>query len=261
MKKRPYILLTNDDGIKAPGLKHLWRGLSQIADLSIVAPAVEQSGAGVGITTRTPIHIEEVEWSEETLAWSVTGTPADCVKMAVSVLLERVPDLIVSGINRGSNAGRNVLFSGTVGGAIEGVLRGIPGIAVSSSDLIQPNFEVAEKHVAKIVQYLLEAPLQAGTLLNVNFPSGFPDVKGFRFARQGRGYWVESPDARQHPHGSTYYWLGGRHAEFEEEADSDTALLLQGYATAVPVHVNELTDHLMLKQHKEGFEKYFTSFE
>jgi 5'-nucleotidase len=255
--KKPKILLTNDDGIKAPGLKHLWRGLRAFADIYIVAPSKEQSGAGLAITTMEPIHIEEFDWAEGTPAWSVTGTPADCVKMGVSIILKEAPDLVVSGINRGSNAGRNLLYSGTVGGAIEAVMRGIPGIAISSVDLYEPNFELAEKYITQLIQYVLESPLPAGALLNVNFPSKFTDIKGFRFARQGRGYWMEHPDARQHPHGATYYWLGGKIANFEEEHDSDIALLFQGYATAVPVQVGELTDHGLLQERKANFENYF----
>ena len=261
MKQRPRILLTNDDGIRAPGLKHLWSGLKDYADLYVVAPLIEQSAVGLGITIRAPLHIEEAEWFGHTPAWSVTGTPADCVKMALSVLLPSPPDLIISGINRGSNAGRNLLYSGTVGGVIEGVLRGIPGIAVSSVDMQKPNYEIAEKHLMKFAQYMLETPLPQGTLLNVNFPSTLPGVKGIRFARQGKGYWMEAPDKRCHPFGAAYYWLGAKHADFEEEVDSDMALLAQGYAAAVPVHVGELTDHAHLHASRDNFDKFFYSEE
>lgn len=257
MNKRPRILITNDDGIHAEGLKHLFGGLQEHADIFIVAPAAEQSGVGLGITTRAPLYIEKVDWPEQIPAWSVTGTPADCVKMALSVLLDAPPDLIVSGINRGSNAGRNLLYSGTIGGVIEGVLRGIPGIAFSCTSLTYPNFAVAEKHVHQIVRYVLETPLSEGSFLNVNFPSELPQLKGVRLARQGRSYWMEAPDKRHTPHGAPYYWIGSRYASFEEEKDSDMALLLEGYATAVPVHVGELTDHTLLQSRKDHFEKYF----
>ena len=126
MSKNFRILIINDDGIHAPGLIHLWKALVDLADVTIIAPAIEQSGVGLGITLRSPLHIESVAWNKGTPAWKISGTPADCVKMALSVILKTPPDLIVSGINRGSNSGRNVLYSGTVGGVIEGVLRNIP---------------------------------------------------------------------------------------------------------------------------------------
>src|SRR5574338_1188667 len=140
MNKKSHILITNDDGIKAPGIQHLWSALKDFATISIVAPKTEQSGVGLGITIRSALHIEEFAWEELDSCWSVTGTPADCVKMALSVLLPSPPDLIVSGINRGTNAGRTVLYSGTIGGVIEGILRGIPGIAFSSFDMANTEY-------------------------------------------------------------------------------------------------------------------------
>lgn len=253
----PRILLTNDDGIHAPGLRFLWEALKDFAELTIVAPAKEQSGVGLCTTMRKPLQIEKMDWRDG-FAWSVTGTPVDCVKMAVSVILKEQPDLIVSGINRGSNAGRNVLYSGTVGGVIEGVLRNIPGVAVSSVELVNPDYSIAARHIGKIVQHVLKVPLPSGTFLNVNFPSRCDEeIKGLRLARQGKGYWMEDPDARLHPEGATYFWLGGKLVSFEEERDSDVALLQEGYATAVPVHVGELTDLQQLKTYKDAFEKIF----
>ena len=255
---RPHLLLTNDDGINAPGLTTLWRALhkANFADISIVAPAVERSGAGVSITWDRPIHIQEVEWAESVPAWSVDGTPADCVKLGARLLLKRPPDLIVSGINAGSNAGRNVLHSGTIGAVIEGLFRGIPGIALSCEHGQDPNFHVAEKYVAACVQYVLKHPLPEGSLLNVNFPH-VEKVKGFKLTRQAKGRWGDDPRLHKtHAKGSTY-WLGGKPQELPEREDCDIALMREGYVAAVPIHVHELTDRKELEARQESFEEYF----
>lgn len=258
MNRKPRILIVNDDGIQAPGLKHLWRAVREIGDVSIIAPATEKSGVGLSITIYSPLHIEQVEWEENTPAWKVTGTPADCVRLGTSIILDEKPDLIVSGINKGSNSGRTALFSGTVGGVIEGSLRDIPGVAFSCESFDNPDYGATHSHIRKIVNHLLDHPMPHGTVLNVNFPHQ-PEFKGFKLARQGRGYWIESPDARQHPDGYTYYWLGGQWGHHDEEEESDVALLSQGYVTAVPIYINELTDHHFLKMRKQHFEGLFSS--
>lgn len=254
---RPRILLTNDDGIFAEGMKNLYLSLKDKADVTIVAPLSEQSGVGVGISLRKPLQIQKIEWLDDANAYAVNGTPADCVKMAISVLLESKPDLIVSGINKGSNAGRNLLYSGTVGGVIEGILRDIPGLAVSCVDFFNPNFQLARNTVGIFVDYLLENPLPRGTLLNVNIPSLSRPLKGIRFARQGRGYWIEDPSKRVHPDGYSYYWLGGKHPDHIEEEDSDVALLDEGYITAVPAYVDELTHHREFMLRKDKFNEIY----
>src|SRR3989338_2220579 len=135
---RPFLLITNDDGISAPGIKHLWQAVHEFADVAIVAPHVEKSGCGLSITWAKPLRIQPFVWDGDTPAWSVNGTPADCVKMACSVILEKRPQMVLSGVNRGSNAGRTVLYSGTIGGVIEGAYKNIPGIAFSFSDMNMP---------------------------------------------------------------------------------------------------------------------------
>lgn len=260
MTKRPFLLLTNDDGIYAPGLRHLWEAVHPFADLAIVAPANEKSGAGLSITWTKPLVIHSIPWEKKTLAWSVNGTPADCVKMGLSVLLPRKPDMIISGANRGSNAGKTVLYSGTVGGVIEGILKGIPGIAFSFSDYEVPPLEVTTDYIYPLIQYFLQNPLATGSLLNVNFPFNAKDgMKGLKLARQGQGYWREAPDKRTHPEGMPYYWLGGKWTPHHaEEADSDVAWLEQGYVAAVPIHVGELTDRDSLSKHKASLEQHFS---
>ncbi|MBS0605441.1 MAG: 5'/3'-nucleotidase SurE [Parachlamydiales bacterium] len=257
MANKPRILLTNDDGISAPGLKHLWQALSDIADLSIIAPATEKSGVGLSITIREPLQIQSVDWEKGTPAWKVNGTPADCVRLGLSVILKDRPDLIVSGINRGANSGRNVLYSGTIGGVIEGTLRNVPGIALSCADFENPDYNLTRPHIAPLVQHILAHPLPKGTLLNVNFPLT-PTIKGVKMARQGKGYWIENPLERLHPEGHSYYWLGGKWHEHEEHEESDVFLLNEGYAAAVPIHVDEMTDFELLKARKEHFDSHFS---
>lgn len=254
--KRPFILITNDDGINALGIKHLWQALKNHAELVIIAPNAEQSSVGLSVTLRTPLLIDKIGWPENTPAWSVTGTPADCVKMALSVILQSKPDLVVAGINRGTNAGRSVLYSGTVAGAIESVLHDIPAIAFSCYDYEKPDYEAAELYIPKIVDYVLNHSLPTGTLLNVNFPSQIHPIQGIKMTRQGKSYWAENPDQRSHPsEGNFYYWLGAKYREYEEEADGDVSLLNKGYITAVPVHIAELTDHGHLRECREHFER------
>lgn len=255
MSNKPRILIINDDGIEAQGIKHLWASLVDVAQVAIIAPAIEQSGVGMCTTQRKPLHVQIVNWEKNTPAWKITGTPADCVKMALSVILEDTPDLIVSGINRGTNSGRNVLYSGTVGGVIEGILRGVPGIAFSCVNYNQPNYEDAARYVLPVVRYVMDNPLPLGTFLNVNIPDS---VKGIKLARQGMGYWTDSPDERLHPEGRPYYWLGGKWCDHAEHHESDVHLLKEGYLTAVPINVNELTDHHLFNSRKSHFEGMFT---
>ena len=257
MEQKPKILITNDDGITADGIWHLWNALKGKADISIVAPAVQKSGVGLALTLHKPITINPVKWEGSTPAWKVTGTPADCVRFALRIVLKEKPDLIVSGINHGSNAGRNVLYSGTMGGVIEGALRKIPGIAFSSTEFDQPHFDRIEPYIFPIVAHILEHPLSEGTVLNVNFPSQFEMFKGIKLARQGKGLWVEEPDERLHPDGDTYFWHGGTWAHHDEHEESDVALLNEGYISAVPIHVEELTDHRFFDERKAHFDSHF----
>jgi 5'-nucleotidase len=256
---RPFLLITNDDGIHAPGIRHLFEAVREYADVAIVAPHSERSGSGLGITWTKPLHIHPVAWEGADKAWSVTGTPADCVKMGLAVLLERTPDMIISGVNRGSNAGRTVLYSGTVGGVIEGALKGIPGIAFSFCDFEAPPLSATKKYIFPLIRHFLDNPLPKGTLLNVNFPyNAKVEIKGLRMAKQGRSYWQESPDRRIHPEGLPYYWLGGAWGGVEEEIDSDVALIDQGYIAAVPIQISELTCQKTFDKYKDFSEKNFT---
>lgn len=259
MKKRPKVILCNDDGIQAPGLKCLWQTLhdADIADLFIIAPVSEKSGSAVSLTWNRPILIQKVSWPENALAWSIDGTPADCIKIASKVLLDSPIDFVLSGINAGSNAGRNVLYSGTVGAVIEGVLRGIPGIALSCESGTDPNYHVAQKYIPSLLEYLIDHPLPAGCLLNVNFPASVTDeVKGFKLTCQGKGRWADDPVFHNETKKGPTYWLGGKPETLIENHDSDIALLKEGYMTAVPIFVHELTHHQELLKRRSSFESY-----
>jgi len=253
---KPFLLITNDDGIHAPGIKHLWQSVREFFDVAIVAPQTEKSGCGLSITWKKPLHIHTVEWEGNTPAWTLTGTPADCVKIALSGLLDRKPDMIISGVNSGSNAGRTVLYSGTVGGVIEGTLKGIPGIAFSFCDMETPPVAATKPFIVPIIRHFLKNPLPAGTLLNVTFPLNCKNgTKGFRMAKQGKSYWREAPDRRIHPEGAPYYWLGGAWGSVDEDPASDVALADQGYVVAAPIHIAELTCAATLKKHQSLTEK------
>lgn len=254
---KPKILLTNDDGIHAPGLRALYEALAPLADLWIVAPEVEQSGVGLSISLHKPLTIHAVKWEGEAVAMKVNGTPADCVRMALNLVLNEPPDLIVSGINRGSNAGRNMLYSGTVGGVIEGALRGVQGVAFSCEGWFDlPNYGETTPFVRAIVKYVLDSPLPQGNFLNVNFPCN--GIKGVKLASQGRSYFKEGLQKGTHPTGGAYYWTGYCAVDEEEAEESDISWLKKGYAAAVPIHIDEITDHAYLNEKKGAFEELFS---
>lgn len=251
---KPKILITNDDGLYAPGIKALWEAITPIADVMVVAPSDNVSGAGVSITINNPLRMEEVEWKSGVKAWKVSGKPADCIKLGLNAFLPQKPDLILSGINRGSNSGRTVFYSGTVGGVIEGALRGVPGIAFSYEKYEKPDFNHLKRYIVSIIEHTLKHPLPSGTILNVNFPD--QPFKGIRLAQQGLGYMNDDPAKRIHPtEGTPYYWLGEKWEHHDEPHDSDVVLLADGYVTAVPIRVQELTHHSHIHEHRSLFEQ------
>lgn len=259
--KRPHILVTNDDGIHAKGIKHLWNALKHHADVTVVAPASEQSAVGLSTTIRNPLRIDAVDWDGgHERVWCVTGTPADCVKLAFKTILKNAPDFVFSGINRGANAGRNILYSGTVAATIESVMQNVPAVAFSCNDYhIDPNYDYAASFAPAILQYILEHPLPSETILNINFPEKkFGTYKGFKMTSQGKQWWAENPDKRIHPgEGSAYYWLGSKLHLDNPADDSDGAWLEQGYVTAVPIHVGNLTHTNHLAEKRAIFESLF----
>jgi 5'/3'-nucleotidase len=251
------ILLVNDDGVAAPGLRHLWEALKDVAEVTIVAPAHEMSGKGVSISMHEPLYLRSYDWPGAN-AYSVNGTPADCVRIALHACYGDAPDFVFSGVNRGSNAGRTVLYSGTVGGAIEASYNGIPAVALSSIDHEEPNYAVAAEQAPVLLKYLQEHPLEQGTILNVNVPS--EECKGIRMARQGMRFWKAQTHERTHPAGHTYFWSWGVPSDCDESEECDTQLLRQGYGTAVPIQVSSLTCQNTYDAHTERFNDFFSSY-
>lgn len=256
--RKPKILITNDDGIDAPGIRHLWKALKGLAEVMVIAPSSERSGSGLSLTTQAPIRVEKVKWEGADYVWAVSGTPVDCVKLGLKVILDFVPDLVVSGINRGSNAGRNTLYSGTVGGAIEAVMQDIPGVAFSCYDHKEPDYASPAVYIPLITQYVLEHSLPPGTMLNVNFPTKAATIKGIKLTRQGKELWSENPRRHEEAGENNSYWIGAKVNRYEEHADSDIAWLLKGYITAVPLQISELTNHAHFETHQTKFDKHFT---
>lgn len=253
MNKRPKVLITNDDGIFAPGIKHLWNAIKDTCEVTIIAPATEKSGVGLCYTLWDPVHAHKVNWEENTHAWKISGTPSDCVRLGINGLLSSPPDIVLSGINKGSNAGRTVLYSGTIGGIIEATMRNVPGIAFSSQNYEEPNFHKFEKYVLPIVQYVLDHPLPQGSFLNVNFPS--EEVKGIKLTRQGMSLYNQTPRLSKHPEGFNYYWMHGEWQDHEECESSDVFALNNGFISAAPIFVKDLTHNEILASRKNHFEK------
>lgn len=263
--KKPRVVICNDDGIDAPGIHHLWSALHNHANVTIVAPAEDQSCKGVGISlpkTRF-IEAEKVHWPEGVEAWKVFGTPADCTKFALQYLLKEAPDFIISGINNGSNAGRNIMYSGTVGAVIQSTFCKVPGIAFSCVyEGGEEKFKKVESYIPAIMKHFLEHPIPKGTLMNVNFPSTESDgVMGFRLAKQGQSYWDVRIGSDASLKGTKRYPMQDGWDIHAEDAESDIHLLAEGYITCVPVHVEDLTDHRHRQAHKSIFDNLNKEFE
>lgn len=244
MSKRPLILVTNDDGITAPGMRTLISVMRNIGDVVVVAPDGPQSGMGHAITVNDTLYIEKVDIDGKQPEYSCSGTPADCVKLAVREILDRTPDICVSGINHGSNSSINVIYSGTMSAALEAGIEGIPAIGFSLLDYNwNANFEHCKPYVETITRQVLEHGLPDGVVLNVNLPNlHTKDIKGIKVCRQARANWVEEFDKRTNPMGRDYYWLAGKFVNMDEGEDTDEWALANGYVSLVPVQF-DLTAH------------------
>jgi 5'-nucleotidase len=239
---KPVILVTNDDGINAPGIRNLVQAMQAFGDVFVVAPDSPQSATGHSITVTRPLRLYEVDVFEGVRSWQCSGTPVDCVKLAVNQVLHRKPDLCVSGINHGSNSAINVIYSGTMSAAMEAAIEGIPSMGFSLlNHSFGANFAPARRIVASVVKNVLAIGLPAGTLLNVNIPDG-PKVKGIRICRQANAKWAERYDERRDPNGRAYYWLAGKWENSDSGDDTDEWALAHGYASVVPVSF-DLTAH------------------
>jgi 5'-nucleotidase len=232
------ILLTNDDGIYAPGLRALHTELKKLGPVSVIAPANEQSAVGHSITLLTPLLVQEVQdANQEFLGWAVEGRPADCVKLAILELLPEKPDLIVSGLNAGSNAGINVLYSGTVAAALEGAFIGITSIAVSL-EYTTPKLDFAKAAVyaREVVEQIMAHRPAAGTLFNVNIPSlDRGPIKGIRAVPQNTMGYLETFDRRKDPRGRTYFWSNPGIDCPDPHPDTDVSCMKENYITVTPL--------------------------
>ncbi len=245
MTKRPLILVTNDDGITAPGIRTLIDVMKTIGDVVVVAPDSPQSAKGHAITVDSTLYVEQVEMdSKSHLEYTCSGTPADCVKLAVREILDRRPDICVSGINHGSNSSINVIYSGTMSAAIEAGIEGIPAVGFSLLNYKWgAKFEACRSFVKQITESVLRHGLRKDVVLNVNIPD-IPekDIKGIKICRQARANWVEQFDKRKNPQGKDYYWLTGKFVNLDGGEDTDEWALENHYVSVVPVQF-DLTAH------------------
>jgi len=257
-KKEPVILITNDDGITAPGIKNLIEAVRDLGKVVVVAPDKPQSGMGHAITIGVPLRLHKVNFFGDIEAYQCTGTPVDCVKLAVDKVLHSKPDICISGINHGANHSINVIYSGTMSAAVEAAIESIPAIGFSLLDYaIDADFTAARKYARIIVEQLLAAPPDKHCVLNVNIPIATVDeIKGIKICRQAYAKYEEDFIERDDPHGRKYYWLTGEFVNFDEGTDTDVWALANKYVSLVPVQF-DLT-HYKQKQQLENDWKIFS---
>jgi 5'-nucleotidase len=249
MEKRPLILLSNDDGFSAPGIRFLIDILRPLGDLVVVAPQSGQSGMSSAITVKIPLDLIRVSEEKGLSIYRSNGTPVDCVKLALDQLFkDRRPDVVFSGINHGTNASVAIHYSGTLGAVIEACLNGIPAVGFSLDDHSEnANFEPARDYLTQIAKQVIKNGLPEGICLNVNVPA-VPILKGIRLCRQARGRWIQEFDMRQHPNGGNYYWLTGNFQNDEPLSDdTDMYAMKEGFISVVPSQI-DLTSYPMLDE-------------
>ncbi|WP_143304856.1 5'/3'-nucleotidase SurE [Chitinophaga vietnamensis] len=255
-KQERLILVTNDDGITAPGIKALIEAVRPLGKVVVVAPDSPQSGKGHAITIGIPLRLNQVELFEDVEAWQCSGTPVDCVKLARDKILHRKPDICVSGINHGANHSINVIYSGTMSAAMEAAIEGIPSVGFSFLEYsFDADFSLPVKVAREVTQRMLESDLPAGTLFNVNIPIvAEKDFRGVKICRQADAKWVEEFDERRDPHGKKYYWLTGEFKNRDTGEDTDVWALENNYASLVPVQF-DLTNYGLKKQLEEEWKE------
>lgn len=263
MKKqnsKPSILVVNDDGITAPGIKNLIDVMMEIGNVVVVAPDGPQSGMGHAITIGKPLRFDAVDLYPGVEMYKCSGTPVDCVKLAVNKIFKgKKPDLCVSGINHGLNNSINVIYSGTMSAAVEGAIENIPSIGFSLDDFShQADFSHCKKFIKTIALQVLEHGLPQATLLNVNFPNG-PDLKGIKICRQANAKWAEEFDERKDPYERPYYWLTGVFQNYDKGEDTDVWALEHGFVSVVPVQFDLTAHHAIPVLNSWNFEVAGTS--
>lgn len=250
-RKKYHILVCNDDGIDAPGIYALVQELKKIGTISVVAPDKQQSAVGHAITMNYPLRVKEFKKDGKFFGYAVQGTPADCVKLATRAILKHKPDLVVSGINHGSNTAISVIYSGTVSAATEGTVLGIPSIAVSLTTYAPPDFHYAAQLARKLSLVVLKKGLPSGTLLNVNVPPlKKKEIKGILVTRQGKAVWNDTFDHRRDPNNREYFWLTGGLENVDTDIEFDEAAIRNQYVSITPLHY-DLTDYKMFESMKK----------
>ncbi|MEI7528541.1 MAG: 5'/3'-nucleotidase SurE [Elusimicrobiota bacterium] len=236
------ILITNDDGIYAEGIYALATALKKLGNVTVVAPDTQRSAVGHAITITDPLRVVPANRNGKFFGYAASGTPADCVKLGIKAIMNKRPDLVVSGINLGGNLGYNILYSGTVSGATEGALLGIPSIAISLNTFVKPDFAAAAAFAVKLAAGMKKRRLPPGTLLNVNLPN-IPraKIKGVRITNQSRTSFNDWFDKRTDPHGQTYYWMTGDFIPKDKDSASDLNAVNAGYISVTPIQF-DLTD-------------------
>lgn len=246
VKKKWTILISNDDGIDAPGIFALVGELKKIGNVIVVAPDEQRSAVGHAITMNYPLRVKKFHKNGKFFGYAVEGTPADSVKIGVQTILDKKPDLLISGINHGSNTAINIIYSGTVSAATEGRILGIPSIAVSLTTYDEPDFRFAGKFTRLLALEILKNGLPEDTLLNVNIPP-FPEreIRGVRITRQGKSRWNDTFDVRRDPNNKEYYWLTGKLDVLDTSEETDYISIQQKYVSITPIHF-DLTDYRAL---------------
>jgi 5'-nucleotidase len=246
--RKLHILVSNDDGIDAPGIFALTQELKKVARVTVVAPDKQQSAVGHAITMNYPLRAIPFRKNNEFFGYAVEGTPADAVKLGVRFLLKQKPDLLLSGINHGSNTAINIIYSGTVSAATEGTILGIPSVAVSLTTYEEADFSFAARLAAKLALVVAKRGLPEGTLLNVNVPA-VPEeqVRGIRLTKQGTSKWDDTFDVRRDPANREYFWLKGRLNVTDTDPTSDQIAVQSGFVSITPIHY-DLTDRRMLEE-------------
>jgi len=246
MKNRPKILVTNDDGIFAPGIYALWEAMQEIGDVTVVAPDTEKSAVGHAITITDPIRVEKIHRKNGFAGFAVKGTPADCVKIAGRSLMTTLPDLVISGINSGANVGSNIIYSGTVSAATEGTIIGIPSIAISLNSIKGGDMVPSQKVAINVATKVIKNGLPGGILLNVNVPNiNEESIKGYRITKQGKLVFKDRFEKREDPRGKFYYWMKGEIIN-DTNGDTDGFALQNDFISITPIHY-QLTDESFLK--------------
>lgn len=260
MAKKPLILITNDDGITAPGIRQLIEIMNEIGEVVVVAPDSPQSGKGHAVTLDSTLYISPrtIDNGPQT-EYSCSGTPADCVKIAKHEILKCTPDLCVSGINHGSNSSINVIYSGTMSAAVEAGIEGIPAIGFSLLDVSwSADFSQAKDFIKQIALNVIKNGLPKGTILNVNIPKlKKNEIKGVKICRQAKARWIEEFDKRTNPQGRDYYWLTGKFVNEDKGEDTDEWALGNGYISVVPVQFDLTAYHAIGQLNTWNFDEKF----